>query len=86
MPIEVVLRDVQHHRSSWLKIIHAIELKARQLQHPDAWQRARVQMRAQGIEQRRANVAGDGDALAGALDQLARQRSHRSFPIGAGDR
>ena len=40
----------------------------------------------QRVEHRRADVAGDGHALAGALDQLAGQRGGRRLAVGAGDR
>jgi hypothetical protein len=64
---------------------HAVELKARQLQHPDLGQRGRVEMARQRVEQRGADIAGHGHRLARALDQLARERRDRGLAIGAGD-
>ncbi len=35
MPIQMVLRDVEHRRRRGIKAVDAIELEARKLQHPD---------------------------------------------------
>ena len=40
---------------------------------------------AQGVEQRRANIAGHGHRFAGTLNQLARERGHGGFAVRAGD-
>ena len=85
MPVQVVLRDVEHRGGRGLKVHHAVELKTRQLQHPHLGKRARVDMGRQRIEQRGADIAGHGHGFARALDQLARERRDRGLAIGAGD-
>jgi len=39
VPVQVVLRDVQHHGGAGLETARAVELEAGQLQHPDLGQR-----------------------------------------------
>ena len=84
MPVQVVLRQVEQHSSRRLKAIATVKLKAGQLQHPHLRQRASVDVRGQGVEQRRADVAGHGHRAAGMRHGVCRERRHRGFAIGAG--
>ena len=85
MPVQMVLRQVEDNGSGGLEILHAIELEAGEFEHPDIGQRAGVDVCRQGVEQGRADVAGDGHGLAGALDQLASERGDGRLAVGAGD-
>ena len=93
VPVEVVLRHVEHGRGGGLEVLDAIELEARQLEHPDLGQRRglalfvlRVERGGERVEHRRPDVAGRGDAAAAALDQQRGQRGRRRLAVGAGDR
>ncbi len=85
VPVEVILRDVQHRGGRRFKASHAIELKAGKLQHPGLGQCVRVDMTCQGVEQCGANVAGHRHGLASTLHQLPGERCDRGFAIGASD-
>ena len=95
VPVQVVLRDVQHRGDCRLEIRDAVELKTGQLQHPDIGQRRNaiapalalrgVELFAQSVQQRRADIAGHCHGFSGALDQLAGQRGDGGFAVGAGD-
>ena len=84
MPIQVVLRQVEQHGSRGLKAIATVKLKARQLQHPHLRQRAGVDVRGQGVEQRGTDVAGHGHCAAGVCQGVRGERCHRRFAVGAG--
>ena len=84
VPVQVVLREVEHHGRSRLEVLHTVELEARQLQHPHLGQILRSDARGQCVEQRRADVAGHGHAAARVLHQLARERGDGGFAVGAG--
>ena len=45
-----------------------------------------IELFAQGVQQRRADIASHGHRFSGALDQLAGQRGDGGFAVGAGDR
>ena len=49
MPVQVVLRDVEHRGRRGSKSVHAVELEARQLQHPDLRQIGRSLGRAASV-------------------------------------
>ena len=85
VPVQMVLAEVEHHGRSRLKQAAVVQLEARQLQHPHLGQGLGIQRLGQRIEQGWADVAGYGDRLAGARDQLAGQRGDRGFAVGAGD-
>ena len=83
VPVEVVLRDVEHHGGCGFKALHAIELEARQLQHPCLRQILSINASAQRIEQCGADITGHAHAHASMLEQLAGQRSHRGLAVRA---
>jgi len=85
MPVEMVLREVEHRGGGRLEALHAVQLEAREFEHPDVGQRLGIDVRGQGVEQRRPDVAGHGHALARALDQLAGERGDGGLAVGAGD-
>jgi hypothetical protein len=85
VPVEMVLRDVEHHGGRRLEALHVGQLEAGQLQHPDLRQGLRVHMGRQRVEQRGADVARHGHGFPGALHQLAQQRGHSGFTVGARD-
>ena len=85
MPIEVVFAEVEHGAGRGLKVIDPIELKARQLQHPDRWQARTCGAFAPGVEQIGANVARHDHVLTRGLEQPGGQCRDRGFAIGAGD-
>ena len=86
VPVEVVLRDVQHGGGVGLEGVRRFELEARQLEHPDIGQRVLSMASEQRVEHRRADVARDGHGLARALAQQAGERGDRGLAVGAGDR
>ena len=85
VPIEVVFAQVEHGAGTGLKILDPIELKARQLQHPDRWQARTCGALAPGVEQIGANVARHDHVLTRGLKQPGGQGRDRGFAIGAGD-
>ena len=90
VPIEMVLREVEHRRNARLEALHGVELEARQLEHPHVGQVAEhrlvVEHLREGRKQGRPDVAGHRDMPAGALDQLRGHRGRRRLAVGAGDR
>ena len=85
VPIQMVLRNVQHRCSRGFKYRATVQLKARQFQHPALRQRISIQCSSQRIEQGRADIARHSHCLACALQQLSRQLGDRGFAIGAGN-
>ncbi len=85
VPVQVVLRDVEHGGCRRREAARTVELEAGQLQHPDLGQRARVDALAQRIEQRGADVARHGHAPARAFDEQAGERGDRGLAVGARD-
>jgi hypothetical protein len=99
VPVEVVLRQVQDGRGVGLEapggarqaVAAALELEARQFQHQNLGQcRGGVgvvggQPLGQHVQQRRADVAGHGHRLAGALHQQRGHRGGGGLAVGAGD-
>ena len=69
----------------------AVELEARQLQHPHLGQGCRlgrsggIERPRQRVQQRRTDVAGSHHAPAGALHQQGGQRRGGGLAVGAGD-
>ena len=82
----MVLGDVEHSGRGRLEIRHALELEARQLDHPHLRELPAIELFRQRLQQRRSDVAGHSRLFPGALDQLAGQRRHRRLAVGAGDR
>ena len=68
MPVEVILRQVQHSSRIGLQAEGAVQLKTRQFQHPYLRQAALFQRLAQHIQCRRADIASHfhGEACTGA--------------------
>ena len=91
MPVEVVLGDVQDRCHGGLEIRDPVELEAGQFEHPHVRQRKGliaglgIQLFGQGVEQRRADIAGHCHGFPCTLDELAGQRGHGGFAVGAGD-
>ncbi len=85
MPVEVVLRDVQHRGRVAGQRARGRQLEARQLQHPGLGQAILAQALAQRVERRRRDVAGDGNAAPGARDQQPGKPRRRRLAVGAGD-
>ena len=83
MPIQVVLGQVQDARCRGFKIIHAVQLKARQLQHPHLRQVA--VLFAQGVQQCGADVASHRHFAACASHQQTGEAGDRGFAVGTGD-
>jgi hypothetical protein len=93
VPVEMVLGEVEQRGRVGLEPGDAVELEARELEHPDLRQaitqhlgRAGVDRVGEGLQHRRPDVAGDRDPLAAALDQQGGQRRRRRLAVGAGDR
>ena len=88
VPVEMILRHIENGRHGRLEAAAGVELKARQLQHPNLGQCATVLLRIKlvrkGVEQGRADVARHRHGPACAEHQLACQRSHRGLAVGAG--
>ena len=94
VPVEVVLRDVEQRGRARLEAGHAVQLEARQFEHPYLRQEVlvvrigqglRVERRSQRGEHRRPDVAGHRDAAPGALDEERRHCRRRRLAVGAGD-
>ncbi len=85
MPIEVILRDVQHHGGVGHQAARGFQLEARQFQHPHLRQRVFVQGAHQRGERGRADVAGGQRGQAAGLDQRARQGGDRGLAVSARD-
>ena len=83
MPVEVVLRDVQNHRRARRKMLRIMQLKARQLQHPNIGQAVALHAAAQSVEQTWADIACQFHPLTGALRQQSREAGNGGFAIGA---
>ena len=83
--VEVVVRDVEHCRRIGLQAYCRLQLEARQFQHPDIRQLARIEAGHQGGQRSRANVAGHRRHLAGGAAQRARHRRRGGLAVGAGD-
>ena len=82
----MILGDVEQCRSVRLEAAHAIELEARQLQHPDLRQGFGVEGVGERLQHRRADIAGHRHAGTGAGDKLRRHHGGRRLAVGAGDR
>ena len=85
MPVQVVLRNVQHRRRRGLKARGTVELEARQLQHPYLGKLACVDALRQGIEQRRADIAGHSHRFARMLHQPPGEGGDRGLAVGPRD-
>ena len=83
VPVQVVLRQIKNTGGGGFKVVYAVELKTRQLQHPDL--RQIVQALRQSVEQSRTDIACDGHFHAGTLKQQTGESCHRGFAVGAGD-
>ena len=89
MPVQVVLAQVEHRGGGGLEAAStpsSWKLDSSSTQTSGQFSRRRVELRGQRVEQRRADVAGDGHAPAGALDQQRRHRGRGGLAVGAGDR
>ena len=73
VPVEVILADVEHDRGGWLETACGIQLEAGEFQHPDFGQRVRHEVLGQGVQQGRADVAGNRHRFARMGDQLTGQ-------------
>ena len=85
VPVQMVLRDVEHCGRRRLEGMCGVQLKAGQLQHPDIGQGIGLQPFGERVQQRGADVAGHGHCFARALCELARERRHGGLAIGARD-
>ena len=85
MPVEVILRDVQHGRHARLKVFNTVKLETRQLKHPHHRQSVGVDPAGQRFKQSRADISSNGHRFARSTDQFSCQRSDRCFAVGAGD-
>jgi hypothetical protein len=85
VPVQVILGHVEHHGRRGLEALHPVELKTRQLQHPDPRQCVGGEPIGQGVEQGRADIAGHGHVPADAAQQMAGERGGGGFAVGAGD-
>ena len=87
VPVEVVLRHVEHGGGGRVETSDAVELEAGEFEHPDLGQRVGtgLQRRGQRVHQRRADVAGHRHAQPGALGELRGQRGGGGLAVGASD-
>ena len=85
VPIQMVLRQVQHHGRGGLESTRQLELKAGQLQHPDFGQIFCSQGMGQRVQKRRADIAGHRHAFAGPTHQMTRERGYGGLAIGTGN-
>ena len=82
MPIEVIGREVQHHRDPRMERVDLLELKAARLDDVQRVGRRAADLRAQ----RRADVAADRHLESGRFEHPPGQRRRRRLPLRAGDR
>ena len=85
VPVEVVLRDIEHGRRIGTQAARGMQLEARQLQHPELRQAIRIEPLAQHVECGRTDIAGHLHRQTGAFGQHAGQAGDRGLAIGAGD-
>ena len=85
VPVQVVLADIEYGRSGGLKTLGRVELKARQLKHPDLGQGGVGNHLCKCVEQRGANIAGHGHGFARSAHQLSRKGGHGGLAVGACD-
>ena len=85
MPVQMVLRDIEHRRCRGFKTMAIVELKAGQLQHPGLGQCLGINALGQGIEQAGANIARHAHAQTSMFQQLPRQRGNCGLAVGAGN-
>ena len=80
MPVEMVRRQVQHHRDIAVQALHQVELIGRELQHID-----RVGMQRRKVQHAGADIAADAHIASGFLEDVADQRGGGRLAIGARD-
>ena len=77
MPIQMILRQIQHCRRIWVKAdgiaLRKLQLEAGQLQHPHLRQRILLQCTTQRIQHRRTDIARRQHAHTCRLTQMAGQ-------------
>lgn len=84
MPVQVILRHVQHDGRVGHQRVRGLELEAGQLQHPYLRQRVGIQRLHQRGQRGRADVAGGQHRQATGRDQVARQGGDGGLAVGAG--
>ncbi len=82
MPIQVVRRDVQHHRDLRLKLARRLQLKARNLQHIPA----SAVLSAIKFDHRQSDVPAHQRLALRIFEDLADQRRRRRLPVRSCDR
>jgi hypothetical protein len=83
--IEMVLADVEHGGHIGIQGISRFELETRQFQDPDFRQIVAVDGRHQGVQRRRADVAGNRRPQTGGTTQGAGQGCRRGLAVAAGN-
>ena len=76
--VEVVGRNVEHHRNFWTKRLDRLQLEARYLEDHN---RVRLRGPDQG-DRRRANIAADRCGKASSRDDFTRQSCGRGLSVG----
>ena len=84
--VEVIGADIEHGPSVGAERNGALELEARELEHPDVRQRPRVEPPHQRRERGRRDVARHLAVDAGGAAHAARHRGHGALAVRAGDR
>ena len=85
VPVEMILRDVEHRRRLKAKAGRGFQLKTRQFENPGGRQVIRVERFHERMQTAGADVAGDAGTDARRLQKVPRERGHRCFSVGSRD-
>ena len=80
---EVIIADIEYGRGVGIQRIQRLELKARELQHPDARQCIVLDSIHQGRQRSGGNIAGNFGVVTRRLAQMPGQRRGRRLAVGA---
>ncbi|KPW46244.1 Uncharacterized protein ALO88_05612 [Pseudomonas syringae pv. antirrhini] len=78
--VHMVFADVQYGRHFGIELISGFELKTGQLHH------VQLDIIAEQVQRRGAQIAAHSNTLAGSCGHLADQRGHGAFRVGTGNR
>ena len=84
VPVEMILRDVEHSCCIAGETRGRVQLEARQFEHPHVRKIVGIESRRQFVECRGGNVAGNGHAPAAALGQQASEPRRGRLAVGPG--
>ncbi len=81
MPIQVVRRDIQHHRNPRMKLLHRLQLKAREPPAPFHAVSGRMLSLRTQLDHRRPDIPAHQRRQPRIRKDLAHQRSRRRLPV-----